>query len=75
MKGRTVILRYAVALLVIIALVGISASAAEAEDDPGWSMSSQTKPRIPYWCSPALRTEHYLFPESLRLAVQVQEQG
>jgi 6-phosphogluconolactonase (cycloisomerase 2 family) len=35
MKDRTVILRYAVAFLVIIMFVGISASAAAAEDDPG----------------------------------------
>ena len=44
MKGRTAILRYAVTLLVIIALVGISASAAEAEDDPGvvYVLTNQT---------------------------------
>jgi 6-phosphogluconolactonase (cycloisomerase 2 family) len=35
MKGRTVILRYAAALSVIIMLVSISAKAAQAQDDPG----------------------------------------
>jgi len=44
MKRRTVILRYAVAILAVAAVVGISASAAVAQDDPGavYVLTNQT---------------------------------
>jgi len=44
MKSRTVILRYAVAILVIAAFVGVSASRAPAQGDPGavYVLTNQT---------------------------------
>ena len=44
MKGRTVVLRCVVMLVVIFMLVGISASAAAAQDDPGavYVLTNQT---------------------------------